>query len=368
MANLPARDFLYFNDRWFRVVGLLFFGLIIPPIFFANTYENWAGYWQSVVISMLYTVITWETARQIFMRVNRRFPDLSDNRERVLWILGLICLIPLVICPLLNLLLVQLLERSHLVKNPSWVQKFGSSYILMLSVGAVYEGARYFFLLQKTVLEKEQLERDHLASQLDSLRNQVNPHFLFNSLNTLAYLIPEEPEKAVRFVQQLSRVYRYVLEHRDEKITALHDELDFLKSYNFLLKERFGDNLRIEIHDLKQEMQAGIVPLTLQMLFENAIKHNVISKEKPLLIEVFSEADHLVVRNTLQRKNQVMHSTGVGLENIRQRYKILTGTDIVVSETDGFFTVKLPCPWCRTGEHPAPKMAAHSSRFMPHSS
>ncbi len=350
MKNDPTNGGLYFDDRWFRVVGTVIFSLVIPPIFFRSSYSNADGYWHSVVISLFYTITIWTLARAVFLRVNHRFPDLQDNEQRILWIVGIIAFIPLIVCPIANVILIDALRHQHEVKDPSWAQKMGSSYILMIAVGAVYEGARYFFLLKKAISEKEQLEKEHLAGQLDSLRNQVNPHFLFNSLNTLTYLIPDEPQKAVRFVQQLSKVYRYVLEHRAEKITSLADELEFLKSYIFLLKERFGDNLTIEIEDFEDRHATGIVPLTLQMLFENAIKHNVISKEKPLTIEVFSEGNDLVVRNNLQRKDQVMHSTGVGLENIRQRYKILTGINVKIAETNGFFSVSLPCAWCHAGQ------------------
>jgi LytS/YehU family sensor histidine kinase len=177
---------------------------------------------------------------------------------------------------------------------------------------------------------------------LEGLRNQVNPHFLFNSLNTLVYLIPEDSEKAVRFVQQLSKVYRYVLESREARIIPLQDELAFLQSYIFLLKERFGENLQVKLTDLNGQTDGAIVPLTLQMLFENAIKHNVISTEKPLMIEVFAEKGHLVVRNNLQRKNQVMDSTGVGLENIRTRYRMLTDREVEVIVSREYFTVLLP--------------------------
>jgi LytS/YehU family sensor histidine kinase len=146
----------------------------------------------------------------------------------------------------------------------------------------------------------------------------------------------------VRFVQKLSKVYRYVLESRDAQIIPLCEEMDFLQSYIFLLKERFGDNLSVDIANLEHEKNTAIVPLTMQMLFENAIKHNVISTGKPLKIEVFGQNGHLVVRNNLQLKNQVMDSTGVGLDNIRARYEIFTHQPVEVSTEGDFFTVWLP--------------------------
>jgi LytS/YehU family sensor histidine kinase len=219
---------------------------------------------------------------------------------------------------------------------------FVTSLLLTALVISVYEVLSFYLALEKAVEEKNELARQNIESQLEGLRNQVNPHFLFNSLNTLIYLIPEEPDKAVRFVQHLSKVYRYILESRDTRLIPMRDELDFLNAYVFLQKERFGDNLRVDLPKNGHMPDAAIVPLTLQMLFENAIKHNVISTEKPLKIEVFPENGHLVVRNNLQRKNQVMDSTGVGLQNIKDRYRILSHRTVEVITSQQYFTVVLP--------------------------
>lgn len=332
----------YDHDRWLRLIGAPLVSLAIPPLFFNNTYSHWEGYWGKVWISFVFTVVIWETNRLGFRYLARKFPNPEDTTRRIGLMILLGIVVTLAACAPVNLLLAYLLPHDH-TPPPTIAQKYGASFLLLLTTGAIYESRRFFQLWQKTALEKEQLERAHLASQLDGLRSQVNPHFLFNSLNTLIYLIPEDPSKAVRFVQQLSKVYRYVLESRDDKIIPLASELDFLKSYIFLLKERFGDNLRIEMDGLESRAQTtAIVPLTLQILFENAIKHNVISADKPLTINVFAENGSLLVRNNLQLKNQVMDSTGVGLDNIRQRYQMLADRELGVTTGEGFFEVKLP--------------------------
>ena len=331
-----------YNDKWMRIIGIPVIALICPPLFFRNTYDTCGGYWHSVVISLIFTVCVWEGSRQIFIRVTNRFPDVQDNRKRLGWLFGLSLLYIFLSCPVVGLLADNLFSQHLHTKEPDYVQKYGSAMILLLTVGAIYESRRLFTLWKTTLIEKEHLERAHLASQLEGLRNQVNPHFLFNSLNTLIYLIPEDSEKAVRFVQQLSKVYRYVLESRDSQMIPLQEELGFLNAYIYLLRERFGDNLQVEIKDLEHLPQAAIVPLTLQILFENAIKHNVISTEKPLHIEVFAENGHLVVRNNFQRKNQVMDSTGVGLQNIKDRYRMLTDRAVEVIASRQYFTVALP--------------------------
>ena len=177
--------------------------------------------------------------------------------------------------------------------------------------------------LRHSVEEKEMLKRESLKAQLNALKTQVNPHFLFNNLNTLISIIPENPKLAVDFVQQLSKVYRHILEVKDEQSILLKDELDVLKAYAFLLQTRFGNNLDVIINVPEEKLKKRIVPLSLQILMENAIKHNIVSSDKPLKIDVSAVNGKLVVSNNLQRKNQVNESTGIGLDNIRNRYKLL---------------------------------------------
>ena len=179
-------------------------------------------------------------------------------------------------------------------------------------------------------------------AQLNALKTQVNPHFLFNNLNTLCSIIPENPDQAVAFVQQLSKVYRHILEVKDEKSIPLKDEMAVLEAYAFLLKTRFGDNLEIDMQVDPKQMEDLIVPLSLQLLMENAIKHNIVSQDRPLKIIVKIIDGRLVVSNNLQKKNQIIESTGIGLTNIRNRYKLLTDKLILVTETLNDFTVSIP--------------------------
>jgi LytS/YehU family sensor histidine kinase len=186
------------------------------------------------------------------------------------------------------------------------------------------------------------LKRESLKAQLNALKTQVNPHFLFNNLNTLSSIIPEDPKLAVDFVQQLSRVYRHILEVQDEQSIPLKDELDVMKAYAFLLQTRFGDNLDITVNVPEEKLSKRIVPLSLQILMENAIKHNIVSAEKPLKIDVFAENGKLVVSNNLQKKNQLNESTGIGLNNIRNRCRLLCNGEVEVIENGSSFTVSIP--------------------------
>ena len=206
----------------------------------------------------------------------------------------------------------------------------------------IYESIYFMHELKDSVEEKEMLKRESLQAQLNALRTQVNPHFLFNNLNTLSSLIPENPKHAEDFVQQLSKVYRHILEVKEEKSILLKDEIEVLNAYTFLLKTRFGNNLEVNINVPDEKMKQKIVPLSLQILMENAIKHNIVSSEKPLHIDVFAENGSLVVSNNLQMKNQVNESTGIGLDNIRNRYKMLGDKEVKVTENENSFTVSIP--------------------------
>jgi two-component system, LytTR family, sensor kinase len=173
--------------------------------------------------------------------------------------------------------------------------------------------------------EKEEIEKSFALAQFESLKNQVNPHFLFNSLNVLSSLVHIDAELSEKFIDQLARSYRYLLEQKDNEIVLLKTEIDFVQSFTFLLKIRFEEKLQVNIHVNAQIMQYYVAPLTLQLLIENAVKHNIISMETPLVINIYTENDeYLIVSNNLQLREQQLPSTGVGLKNINDRYKLLT--------------------------------------------
>ncbi len=214
--------------------------------------------------------------------------------------------------------------------------------IITLIIGLFMYGLQFFKLWKKTFLETEELKRAHIEAQYESLKNQVNPHFLFNSFNVLTSLVYKDPDLAAKFIKQLSHTYRYVLDTREKEIVPLAEELKALEAYVFLMKIRFGENLnvRLDVPDPNGEMA---VPLTLQMLVENAVKHNEISKTKPLHIEVGRDGpDYISVRNNWQEKTQAQNSSGVGLENIKARYKFVSKKEIKIMRKDGKFIVKIP--------------------------
>ncbi len=195
--------------------------------------------------------------------------------------------------------------------------------------------------LGNSKLEAEQLKKETSEAQFDALRKQINPHFLFNSFNVLSSLVEDEPKVAVKFIEQLSVVYRYLLKTQELKVVSLKEELEFLRSYVFLLKMRFQDNLDINL-DINENEHKFLPPATLQLLIENAIKHNEVSSQFPLIIRLFQINESLIVNNNLNPKSSKEASSLVGLKNIKNRYLLLGGDAPLVEETSEDFTVTIP--------------------------
>ncbi|HEY4788790.1 MAG TPA: sensor histidine kinase [Bacteroidales bacterium] len=194
----------------------------------------------------------------------------------------------------------------------------------------------------KSIEKNEELKRENLLAKYEALKNQVNPHFLFNNLNTLSGIVEQKPELATDFIKKLSDIYRYVLEQNDKELVSIKDEIKFVDDYVFLTKMRFGKGLIFNSH-ITDAQSLQVVPLGIQMLVENAIKHNIISDDMPLRIEMELEDGFVVVRNNLQKKKTINHGKEpLGLENIKKRYAYLSDTPVEVTESDRKFIVKLP--------------------------
>jgi two-component system, LytTR family, sensor kinase len=216
--------------------------------------------------------------------------------------------------------------------------------ILLVYVPAFAEFAVFLLNRWRTSLaEMEKYKKENAEYRFETLRTQVNPHFLFNSLNTLSSLMYEDREKAAGFIRDLSDVYRYVLENRSRETIALHEEVKFIRSFVYLYQLRFDNKLKVEI-DISESLQdKQIAPMTLQLLVENAVKHNIVSVKKPLEISVTAnESGYLTVRNNLQKKPAGMVSSEIGLKNITSRYAYLTDKPVEVLKTESEFIVRVP--------------------------
>jgi two-component system, LytTR family, sensor kinase len=337
-----------FDDRLVTVILIPVASFLIPIIFFGIGFEREPYFtWEVYLNVFIITTVIWLGNRMILIWARTKYPQFSELRRRLLVQSGVMLVYTIATNNVLGYLLdICGLKHSHVMPEHNIgdiiTMSNAAALFCSLTVVAIYESIYFKNELQKSIEEKEMLKRESLHAQLNALKTQVNPHFLFNNLNTLVSIIPEDPGRAVDFVQQLAKVYRHILEVKDEKSILLKEELDVLKAYSFLLKTRFGDNLDISLNVQEEKMNKRIIPLSLQILMENAIKHNIVSGEKPLKITVFAENGRLVVRNNLQKKNQLTESTGIGLDNLRNRYRLISGKQVEVHENSADFTVSIP--------------------------
>lgn len=199
----------------------------------------------------------------------------------------------------------------------------------------------YLIAWQEASILNEKLKKETLSAQYESLKNQVNPHFLFNSLNVLTELLYQNQDQAALFINELGKVYRYVLDSKNEETITLQKELEFIDAYIFLLKIRFDKKLIIDI-DLPHDPYLLIAPLTFQLLIENAVKHNILSEEAPLMIKIYLEDEYFVVKNNLQTKRLIERSSKLGLKNIKERYSFLTHLPVKETISENFFVIQIP--------------------------
>ncbi len=336
-------EIIGWDDRRMMLIGIPLLSLLIPVLFFdVDLSKGIDHYMVHVLISFVYTFIYWMSMRQVIGWFRARFPEHRQTKRRLLNTGGVMIVVFLVVEIACQQLIYRFLGQYR-QEEISTKDIYVVPLMIILLVTTIYEGKFFFYRWRQATVEAERLRRENTLAQLESLRSQVNPHFLFNSLNTLVYLIPEAPDRAVRFVEQLSRVYRYILEIRDEELVPLEKELEFLDACLHLVKERFRDNLQIKASILPEARHRQLPPLSLQMLLENAIKHNIISRDQPLTIEIETpNSRQIVIRNNLQRKSSTQPSTRLGLSNIRHRYAFFTTEVPRIIQTDDYFSVHLP--------------------------
>ena len=334
-----------FSDGLLIAIGIPLLSFIIPTVFFNCRFDrapflNWGKYFTTLLI----TSVLWLGNRYIMIYSRKKFPLFDNVRKRLIFQSLVMFVFTVMGNTFMGFFTKSIFYDEHINLSVAdiLIRSNSAALFCTIMIIAIYESIYFMHELRHSVEETENLKRENLSAQLNALRTQVNPHFLFNNLNTLSSLIPENPKHAVNFVQQLSKVYRHILEVKDEKSILLKDELEVLNAYTFLLQTRFEKNLEVNINIPPEKMQKKIVPLSLQILMENAIKHNIVSSDKPLHIEVFTENGSLVISNNLQMKNQVNESTGIGLDNIRNRYKLISEKPVMVTESDTNFTVSIP--------------------------
>ncbi len=299
--------------------------------------------WQFFTLILSVVVLVWEVNRWLWKQISLRLA-LSLSRLTPLVPYFLLSLVNVLFSSLVVVYGATLWQGGVLMENMSLL-KLALAFAFRINLFLHTVNAIIYFnsKLKDSRLEAERLKTINAESQFESLRNQINPHFLFNSFNVLTELVHKDADIATNFIQQLSRVYRYLLYNQESEIVSLKAEMEFVEAFIFLLRIRFGESIAIHTDLSDQQMESySIPPAAMQIPVENAIKHNIVSKKRPLTIKIFLDGDHLVVRNNLQRRQTYIESGGLGLQNIQQRFAYLTQQEVQIEENETHFTVKLP--------------------------
>ena len=314
--------FIFFNEDWSPLNALLTFA-----------------------ISLMYSLIIGLGNGFVNDFLTRRFSWVEQTKTRV--ILGIIAtfLVNVILVLLCNYVTYILILKKN--ANDFFTGNMGISNWITINIALLVSAilhAKSFMEEWKKSTRKEVVEQKIIAksanAQFESLKNQLDPHFLFNSLNVLSSFIDENPNLAQRFTSSMSKIYRYVLEQKDKELVTVEEELDFAKTYCELLKTRFEDSVNFEVE--VKDKKGFVVPLSLQLLLENCIKHNFATSAKPLIIKIYSENGNLIVENNLQAREQVKEREGIGLSNIVQRYSLITNRNVFIEKSEDYFKVKLP--------------------------
>jgi sensor histidine kinase YesM len=293
---------------------------------------------------LLFTLVMWLSTRLAIQISRSLYPGLRRIRPRLLCLAVILVVMSSIIGTWHVWMEVWIgFWRPEEITLFSYLYSIGMTLFFCQLIAGIYEALYYLEHWKKSLSEREALEKKNLQSQLESLKNQVSPHFLFNSLNSLSGLVEEDPKRAVRFIEELSNIYRYLLQSNEKQLISLRKELEFVDAYFYLLQTRFEEGLFLT-KDISPDFHEYLLPpLTLQILIENAVKHNMISETMPLHIKIYTDdTGNLVVLNNLQKRKQTVPSNKMGLVNVSAKYQLLTQPDILINETTTHFQVIVP--------------------------
>jgi sensor histidine kinase YesM len=335
---------LYTKKDWIII------SVLLPPVvvtvnywIFGSRYFTESGvFWLSTSITAAAAFVSWLLQIVVAIHLQRKYPRYSDTIKRLTIALSLYILLTSFTISIVFWAYNYVHFFNYTMDWRRYIRAIVTGILVDVLAASFHEAAAFYERWRKAAILTEQLKRENLQTQLESLKAQVNPHFLFNSLNSLSSLISEDSEKAEKFLDELSKVYRYLLRNNEDDLTTLSEELQFIQSYYHLLKTRYGESLQVQSLIDEKYLDYQIPPLTLQMLVENAVKHNRMMKENPLKIVLKSSGDKLIVVNNLQRKVRQVSSNRVGLGNIAKKYKLLEQESIIVKEDEFEFTVVIP--------------------------
>jgi sensor histidine kinase YesM len=321
----------------------IFFVLLLIRLITGNTISFDTDLLVSFGYTMLYGLSIYFANALLFIYLDKIFEVDRFTQKRV--VIGFLSsfLVSILVIFLLRVFAAVIIEQRSF--SEFWREETLANYLVSIILTFIVTLAFHAFYFYKSYNENKVKEQKIIAgsasAQFESLKNQIDPHFLFNSLNVLSSLIEENPDTAQKFTTSLSKVYRYVLEQKDKELISVEEELKFAKTYMNLLKMRFENSITFEVPEFEND-EAKVVPLSLQLLLENCIKHNIVSEKKPLHIKIYIEANELIIENNKQIKEVLQDRKGVGLQNIVSRYAILTRRNVIIQESETVFRVKLP--------------------------
>lgn len=325
----------------FILVNLLF-SLIVLAVFFRDAFSSGEAFLISLAWATAICTTQWLGPATIIHILDKKLKWTEKP-----WLRMVLELFLLVLWSVTAFILVQL-TMYWLILDMAPVESWSSikpiiiiTLMISLLISLIFTSVGFFLSWRKSVLNEAQLQSMMVAYKYEALRAQLNPHFLFNSFNVLSDLVYSDQDLAVKFIRQLSDLFHYVLESRDKELVPLSDELRFLDSYNYLLKIRFGEKLKIRI-DINGDNRGLVVPMSLQLLVENAVKHNEVSEKYPLEISITNHKDYVEVENARKPKDTGEFSKATGLVNIFQQYALFTDKKVEVDENNEFFRVRIP--------------------------
>ena len=327
------------KDKKNRLLYMLGIGLMISSLFKPLFFRRDAFFDDVFVTIIIATVIIFEGNLRIDNWLDKKYSWITMPKKRIITQFLAALTYTMFLLYILMFIIHILKSGKYEVINPKMKQVFIPAVFSTVAVLAIDIGYQFFKAWKHSLIEVEKYKTESANAQLQNLKNQLNPHFLFNNLSVLTSLVYKDQDKAVDFINELSKVYRYVLDNKSAELVSLQEELAFLEHYIYLLKIRFGDNIEFLI---KNTEGGYLPPMCLQMLVENTIQHNEASQANPLKVLIYTENNHLIVENPIQPRSDKTESSQMGLKNIQSRYAFFTEEKVGIIQTEKIFKVVLP--------------------------
>ncbi len=295
-----------------------------------------------IIAITLVTVIVWEGNLQIDKWLDKHYSWLYETRKRLLAQIVVSSLFTITMLANLILMVDYILNRNLDNRPHGLVPMLIPAIIIAFGILLINTGSQFFIAWKQSILEVEQYKTESATAQLQNLKKQLNPHFLFNNLSVLSSLVYQDQDKAAEFISELSKVYRYVLDHENTELVTVRNELEFIQHYIYLLSIRFDKGISFSIDIPFDKQQYYLPPMCLQMLVENTIQHNEVSQAKPLQVSIYTKDNQLIIENPIHPRSDKVVSSKTGIKNIEKRYHFYTAEKVVVTRSENIFSIALP--------------------------